>query len=166
MAKAIKPKISFWNVNEKISIKKNVPVTLDSEEAANKLIEDNLAVEYEEVHPNGNLNITTKGQFDVKQYATVTVNPTIFVVVLWGGENLNDFSYMKFVSGETKPLPTEEEYLNQYEMPEGKSFAGWTTVKNDVETKIEGDLTPVQDMNLYALILDNKPEEEEINTDE
>ena len=147
-------------------MKKNVPVTLESNDEVARLVGSGLVEEYEEVHPNGNFNITTKGQFDVKQYATVTVNPTIFVVVLWGGENLNDFSYMKFVSGETKPLPTEEEYLNQYEMPEGKSFAGWTTVKNDVETKIEGDLTPVQDMNLYALILDNAPEEGEINTDE
>lgn len=162
----VKPKYCFYYNREEIVMKKNVPVTLQSDEEVARLVGSGLVEEYEEVHPNGNLNITTKGQFDVKQYATVTVNPTIFVVVLWGGENLNDFSYMKFVSGETKPLPNEEEYLNQYEIPEGKSFDGWTTVKNDVETKIEGDLTPVQDMNLYALILDNKPEEEEINTDE
>jgi hypothetical protein len=161
----VKPKYCFYYKREKIVMKKNVPVTLQSDEEVARLVGSGLVEEYEEVHPNGNLNITTKGQFDVKQYATVTVNPTIFVVVLWGGENLNDFSYMKFVSGETKSLPTAEEYLDQYEIPEGKSFAGWTTAKNDVETKIEGDLTPVQDMNLYALILDDAPEEieEDIN---
>lgn len=162
------PTDCFYYKAENISMSPNVPVTLQSDDEATRLINQGLAIAYEEVHPKGNFNITTKGQFDVKQYATVTVNPTIFVVVLWGGKNLNDFSYMKFVSGEAKPLPTAEDYLNQYEIPEGKSFAGWTTVKNDVETKIEGDLTPVQDMNLYALILNDAPEEieEDINNHE
>jgi hypothetical protein len=157
----IKPTTSFWYEDEKIAIKKNVPVTLASDENANAMIAHGVAEEYEEVHPNGNFNITTKGTFDVKQYATVTVNPTIYVVTLWGGQNLTEFSYLPFVAGESKSLPTEGAYLNVYDVEEGKHFAGWSTSQNNVETKIEGELKPTQDMNIYALILDNVEEEEE-----
>lgn len=141
-------------------MKKNVPVTLNSDEEAARLVGNGLVEEYEEVHPNGNFNIITKGTFDVKQYATVTVNPTIYVVTLWAGQDLTNFSYLTFVKGETKSLPTEEAYLNVYDVEEGKHFAGWSTSKNNVETKIEGDLTPTQDMNIYALILDDVEEED------
>lgn len=159
----VKPKYCFYYNREEIVMKKNVPVTLESDEEVARLVGSGLVEEYEEVHPNGNFNITTKGTFDIKRYATVTVNPTIYVVTLWGGNNLNDFSYLTFVAGETKPLPTEEEYLNVYEIEEGKHFAGWSTAKNDVDTKIDGNLKPTKDMNIYALILEDVEEEEEIN---
>lgn len=161
----VKPKYCFYYNKEKIVMKKNVPVTLNSDEEVARLVDSGLVEEYEEVHPNGNLDITTKGEFDVKQYATVTVNPTIYVVTLWGGNNLNDFSYLTFVAGETKPLPTAEEYSNAYTIAEGKHFAGWSTSANDVNTKIDGNLKPTKDMNIYALILDDVEgeEEEEIN---
>ena len=144
-------------------MKKNVPVTLKSEEEVARLVGSGLVEEYEEVHPNGNLTITKNGSFDVKQYATVTVNAQVFVVILWGGNNHSEFNYMKFVSGESKELPTEEQYLNAYGIEEGFHFAGWTTILNDADTKIEGALKPDRDMNLYALIQEDNEEEEEIN---
>lgn len=165
MSKLIKPTTSFWYEDEKIAIKKNVPVTLESDENANAMIAHGVAEEYEEVHPNGNLSITKNGLFNVKQYATVTVNTQVFVVILWGGNNHTEFKYMKFVSGESKELPTEEQYLELYDIEEGTRFAGWTTAPNDADTKIEGELKPTEDMTLYALIEPDN-EEEEINEDD
>ena len=159
----VKPKYCFWYEKEGIVMKKNVPVTLKSEEEVARLVGSGLVEEYEEVHPNGNLTITKNGSFDVKQYATVTVNTQVFVVILWGGNNHTEFKYMKFVSGESKELPTEEQYLNAYGIEEGFHFAGWTTILNDADTKIEGALKPDRDMNLYALIQEDNEEEEEIN---
>lgn len=160
MAKMIMPTDCFYYKAENISMSPKVPVTLKSDDEADRLIAQGLAIEYEEVHPNGNFNITTNGEFDVKQYAQVTVNTEALVVVLVGGTEHDETYYMPFVKGQTRTLPTAEQYAEKWTVEEGMQLVGWTTVKNDVSTKVDDEISPNENMYLYAL-LEKIPEEEE-----
>lgn len=142
-------------------MKKNVPVTLKSDEEVARLVDSGLVEEYEEVHPEGNLDITTNGTFDVKQYAQVTVNTEAIVVLLTGGTNYDETYHMPFVKGTTRTLPTAEQYAERWTIAEGMQLVGWTTVKGDANTKVADDITPTDNMELYALLEQIPPEEPE-----
>lgn len=161
----VKPKYCFWYKEEGIVMKKNVPVTLESEEEVNRLVNNGLVERYEEVHPAGNLNITTNGEFDVKQYAQVTVNTEAIVVSLIGGQNYDETYYMALVKGMTGSLPNAEQYAEKWTIEEGMQLAGWTTVQGDASTKVNDEITPAENIKLYAL-LEQIPQEEEENIDE
>lgn len=141
-------------------MKKNVPVTLQSEEEVARLKGNGLVEEYEEVHPVGNLNITTNGTFAVSQYAQVTVDTEAIVVTLVGGPAHNETYYMAFVKGTTQTLPNAEQYAGKWATEEGTQLVGWTTVQGDYDTKVDDDITPDQSITLYAFV---EPIQEEEN---
>lgn len=159
----VKPNYGFWYGKERIVMKKNVPVTLQSEEEAARLKDNGLVEEYEEVHPAGNLNITTNGTFDVSQYAQVTVNTAAIVVTLTGGADYNESYYMAFVKGTTQTLPNAEQYAGKWTIEEGTQLVGWTTVRGDYSTKVDDNITPNQSIELYAFV---EPIPEELEEDE
>jgi hypothetical protein len=125
-----------------------------ADEIANKLIAAGLVEAYEETHPDGEVEITRNGTVDVSRYKTANVKCGQYSVTYDADNTEKETKVVMVVKGDSLELITNDNFADNFTMPDQKKLKGWTTVKGNEEGSVESPYTPTENVNLYALYED------------
>ena len=121
-----------------------------SDELANQLITDGLAVAYEDVVPYGTKTITANGTYDVSGFASATVNVGTLTVTYDANGGTGTVDAQTVIAGNSITLDDGTGLT----APEGKEFAGWATESTATESDVTSPYTPTESVTLYAVWVD------------
>lgn len=151
LVKALK---SFTTADLKLSLGVGYINEIENEELANQLIADGFVEKYEEINPNGEINITQNGNIDVSKFKTAKVNCGQYIIKLMANNDTQQFFNISVVKGDSINLDEELNSLsrsNPFMVPESKELIGFATESNKEEPDAAGNIKPTGNMTLYAV---------------
>lgn len=142
----IKALKSFTTADLKLSLGQGWTKDVDDTLGAD-LITDELAEEYEIIHPEGQISITENGTVDVAEYATAAVNVAVYTVTYNLNGGTGSINPVGVAAGNTITLNNGSTITP----PTNKAFIGWATTSGATEPNVESQYKPAGDVTLYAV---------------
>ena len=150
MGTVIKPIKAFTvrdtSTGELTSYAYGVPVEV-ADATATAMIADGLAIVQNPVTPEGTLNISANGTYDVASKAAVAVDVGILTVTYDANGGTGTVAAATVIAGNSMNLSDGTGLT----APTDKVFAGWATTDSAEEPDVESPYTPEDNITLYAV---------------